>query len=101
MDSVAWVLLLVIFAVTGMLAAGGPRIYRAVRRLRASRGSGVAGISAGMDAIWHPTSEDAAREVAAEIAAPAPTPSPGDPGRMQDGRIRIVLRDQDAGWPPD
>ncbi len=91
MDVLAWLLLAVALGATGVLVACAPALKRDQRR-RQLEGRGTSGgIGSGMDAVWRPSAEDAHADWEAQIELPAPAPTPGDGGRLEDGRLVIVV----------
>ncbi|GAA1912489.1 hypothetical protein GCM10009775_01350 [Microbacterium aoyamense] len=81
-----------VVAVIGLMIAI-PAMIRDTRR-RQARGQGtISGVGSGFDSVWRPSAEDAHAQWEAQIEVPAPAPTPGDKGRMQDGRITIDVAD--------
>jgi hypothetical protein len=89
MDAAAWVLGAAAVGGTLLAVAWAPWLHRSIRRVHERGGSGMAGVAGGLDAVWRPSVDEVARNLAIQQVVPAPAPSPGDPGRMQDGRIII------------
>jgi len=92
MDAIGW---LIVVAAIGIAVAGaalGPRLKRDnLRRQLEGGGGSFAGVGVGFDAVWRPSAEDARADWEAQVELPAPAPSPGDKGRMEDGRIVIEV----------
>ena len=73
-----------------------PRLKRDnLRRQLEGGGGSFAGVGAGFDSVWRPSAEEARADWEAQVEMPAPAPSPGDKGRMEDGRIVIAIADED------
>ena len=86
-----------------MAHGGRPRRVRARRQSSSRRASSAticvvsskaaeapsSGIGAGFDVVWRPTADEARALWQAQVEMPAPAPTPGDKGRMRDGRIVI------------
>ena len=94
MDAFAWL----IAAVIVLLAVGGlafaPRLKRDnLRRQLQGGGGSLSGIGAGFDVVWRPSADEARAQWEAQVEMPAPAPTPGDKGRLRDGRIVIDLSD--------
>lgn len=92
MDAIGWLVaaLVVALAIVGVLLA--PRLKRDnLRRQLEGGGGSFAGVGVGFDAVWRPSAEDARADWEAQVELPAPAPSPGDKGRMEDGRIVIEV----------
>ena len=97
MDPIAWLIIATAAVLAVVGAALAPRLKRDnLRRQLEGGGGSFAGVGAGFDAVWRPSAEDARADWEAQVEMPAPAPSPGDKGRMQDGRIVIdVAADED------
>ncbi len=94
MDVFGW---LVIGAALTLVLVGvslAPRLKRDnLRRQLEGGGGSFAGVGVGLDAVWRPSAEESRAAWEAQVELPAPAPSPGDKGRMQDGRIVIDVDD--------
>ena len=89
MDLFAWILVGLAAGATVALVAFAPALKRDQRR-RQLEGRGTAGgLGSGMDAVWRPSAEDAHADWEAQIELPAAAPTPGDGGRLEDGRLVI------------
>jgi hypothetical protein len=92
MDPTAWVVASAVLALAVAALALAPRFNRGnLRRQLDGGGGSLSGIGAGFDAVWRPSAEDAREQWESQIEVPAPAPTPGDPGRMRDGRIVLDL----------
>jgi hypothetical protein len=90
MDSVGWLVTAAALAATAVGVALAPRLKRDNLKRQLNGGGGsFAGVGVGLDAVWRPSAEEARAGWEAQVELPAPAPSPGDKGRMQDGRIVI------------
>ncbi len=90
MDAIAWLMAggLVAFALAAVVFT--PRLKRDnLRRQLEGGGGSLSGIGAGFDVVWRPTADEARALWQAQVEMPAPAPTPGDKGRMRDGRIVI------------
>lgn len=89
MDAGVWVGLgaaLVAVVVVLLLA---PVLKRGQLRRQLEGRAPSGGLGSGLDAVWRPSAEDAHADWEASVELPAPAPTPGDKGRMHDGRIVI------------
>ncbi|GAA1467614.1 hypothetical protein [Microbacterium thalassium] len=95
MDAAAWMIAVLAASVVVTLVALAPRMKRDQRRrqLEGSAGGSLAGVGAGFDAVWQPTAEQARADWESRLELPAPAPTPDGDGRVEDGRLTIVLRD--------
>jgi len=87
-DAIAWLTLgtVVVVALGGIAVA--PRLHRnALRRRIEGEAGTLGGIGAGWDSVWRPSAEEAQARWQAQVEIPAPAPTPGEKGRMHDGRI--------------
>ena len=94
MDAFAWLIaaVIVLLAVVGLAFA--PRLKRDnLRRQLQGGGGSLSGIGAGFDVVWRPSADEARAQWEAQVEMPAPAPTPGDKGRLRDGRIVIDLPD--------
>lgn len=90
MDAVSWTILGVAAGAGAALAALAPRLKRDHRRRQLTGGgTSLSGLGMGLDAVWRPSAEEAHTDWDARVELPAPAPSPGDPGRIRDGRIML------------
>jgi hypothetical protein len=80
---------------TVALVALAPRLKRdhLRKQLDGSAGGSLAGVGSGFDAVWRPSAEDAHADWEAAVELPAPAPTPGDKGRIEDGRLIIRVDD--------
>ena len=92
MDVLAWLLLAVALAATVIFVACAPALKRDQRRRQLDGRGKSGGIGSGMDAVWRPSAEDAHADWEAQIELPAPAPTPGEGGRLEDGRLVIVVQ---------
>jgi hypothetical protein len=95
-DAIGWVIMAgaVVLAVAAVALA--PRLKRDnLRRQLEGGGGSFAGVGSGMDAVWRPSADEARADWEAQVEMPAPAPSPGDKGRMQDGRIVLDVTPRD------
>lgn len=98
MDAGVGVGLAALVAATIAVVALAPGMLRRHRRRQAEgRGGSMTGIAGGFDAVWRPSAEDTHAQWEAQIEVPAPAPTPGDKGRMEDGRIVIRIPHDDSG----
>ena len=73
-----------------------PRLKRNnLRRQLDGGGGSFAGVGVGLDAVRRPSADEARADWEAQVEMPAPAPSPGDKGRMQDGRIVLDVSPRD------
>ncbi|MBD8024049.1 hypothetical protein [Microbacterium gallinarum] len=95
MDAMGWLVVAGILAATVALIALAPRLKRSQLRkqLDGSAGGSLAGVGSGFDAVWRPSAEDAHADWEARVELPAPAPTPGDKGRIEDGRLVIHVDD--------
>ena len=94
MDAGAWVAGGIVVLATIALIGAVPALLCDARRRQARGGGGsLAGIGGGFDAVWRPSAEEAHAQWETQVELPAPAPTPGDPGRMRDGRITIDVAD--------
>jgi hypothetical protein len=95
MDAIGAVLLGIVLVGTLTLIALAPRLKRdhLRRQFDGTAGGSLAGVGSGMDAVWRPSAEDAHARWEAQVELPAPAPTPGDRGRLDDGRIVIDVID--------
>jgi hypothetical protein len=91
MDVFAWMLLGIAAAVTAILVACAPALKRDQRRRQLDGRGTSGGLGSGLDAVWRPSAEDAHAQWEAQIELPAPAPTPGDGGRLEEGRLVIVV----------
>jgi hypothetical protein len=92
MDVIGWLVIAAAIALTLAGAALGPRLKRDnLRRQLEGGGGSFAGVGVGLDAVWRPSAEESRAAWEAQVELPAPAPSPGDKGRMEDGRIVIEV----------
>ncbi|WP_137843509.1 hypothetical protein [Microbacterium sp. 2FI] len=91
MDAIGALVLGIVLAATLTLIILAPRLKRdhLRRQLDGTAGGSLAGVGSGMDAVWRPSAEDAHARWEAQVELPAPAPTPGDKGRLDDGRIII------------
>ena len=89
MDSVGWLVMAAALVATAAGVALAPRMKRDNLQRQLDGGGSFAGVGMGLDAVWRPSAEEARAGWEAQVELPAPAPSPGDKGRMQDGRIVI------------
>ncbi len=94
MDAIGWLIMAAALVVTVVAVALAPRLKRDnLRRQLDGGGGSFAGVGVGFDAVWRPSAEEARADWEAQVEMPAPAPSPGDKGRMEDGRIVIDVDD--------
>lgn len=98
MDAVGWLVIGGIVVVTIGLIALAPRFKRDQLRkqLDGTAGGSLAGVGSGFDAVWRPSAEEAHADWEAAVEMPAPAPTPGDKGRMEDGRMVIRVDEPSA-----
>jgi hypothetical protein len=94
-DAFGWVVVSAIAAATVVLVALAPRFKRDQLRkqLEGTAGGSMAGVGSGFDAVWRPSAEEAHAGWEASVEMPAPAPTPGDKGRLEDGRLVIQVDD--------
>ena len=97
MDVFGWVVVAMVAAITVALVALAPRLKRDQLRkqLDGTAGGSLAGVGGGFDAVWRPSAEEAHAAWEAQVELPAPAPTPGDKGRIEDGRLVIRVDDGD------
>jgi len=78
-------------AATAVLVALAPALKRDQRRRQLDGRGTSGGLGSGLDAVWRPTAEDAHAQWEAQLELPAPAPTPGDGGRLEEGRLVIVV----------
>ena len=95
MDPIGWMVVVAVVVATVALVALAPRLKRDQLRkqLDGSAGGSLAGVGSGFDAVWRPSAEDAHADWEAAVELPAPAPTPGDKGRIEDGRLIIRVDD--------
>ncbi|WP_127474931.1 hypothetical protein [Microbacterium sulfonylureivorans] len=93
MDAFGWVVVASVTATTVVLIVLAPRIKRDQLRkqLDGTAGGSLAGVGSGFDSVWRPSAEEAHAAWEAQVEMPAPAPSPGDKGRIEDGRLVIRI----------
>ena len=92
MDAIGWLITAASLGSALVMAALAPRLKRDnLRRQLEGGGSSFAGVGMGLDAVWRPSAEDARADWEAQVEMPAPAPTPGDKGRMEDGRIVVEV----------
>ena len=92
MDVIGWLIIAAALALALTGAALAPRLKRDnLRRQLEGGGGSFAGVGVGFDAVWRPSAEESRAAWEAQVELPAPAPSPGDKGRMEDGRIVIEV----------
>ena len=91
MDTGVWIGAGVALAAAVLLIALAPVLKRDQLRRQLEGRAPSGGLGSGLDAVWRPSAEDAHRDWEATVELPAPAPTPGDRGRMDDGRIVIEL----------
>lgn len=98
MDAIGWLVLVAVSVTTVVLIALAPRLKREQLRkqLDGTAGGSLAGVGSGFDAVWRPSAEDARADWEAAVEMPAPAPTPGDKGRIENGRLVIRVDDGDA-----
>jgi hypothetical protein len=93
-DAFAWLIAAVIVLLVIVGLAFAPRMKRDnLRRQLEGGGGSLSGIGAGFDVVWRPSADEAKAQWEAQVEMPAPAPSPGDKGRLREGRIVIDLPD--------
>ena len=96
MDAIGWVITASAVVLALVVVAAAPRWKRDnLRRQLEGGGGSFAGVGIGFDAVWRPSADEARADWEAQVEMPAPAPSPGDKGRMQDGRIVIEVEPRD------
>lgn len=97
MDAIGWLVLTTVAVTTVVLVALAPRFKREQLRkqLEGTAGGSLAGVGSGFDSVWRPSAEDAHADWEAQVEMPAPAPSPGDKGRIEDGRLVIHVDETD------
>jgi hypothetical protein len=91
-DAIGWIITAVAAGIAVAAVALAPRLRRDNLRRQAEGGGGsFAGVGAGLDAVWRPSADEARAGWEAQVEMPAPAPTPGDKGRMEDGRIVIEV----------
>lgn len=94
MDAIGWLVTAAALGVTVVAVALAPGLKRDNLRRQVEGGGGsFAGVGMGLDAVWRPSAEEARADWEAQVEMPAPAPTPGDKGRMQEGRIVIDIDD--------
>ncbi|WP_214466924.1 hypothetical protein [Microbacterium flavescens] len=95
MDPIGWMVVVAVVVATVALVALAPRLKRdhLRKQLDGSAGGSLAGVGSGFDAVWRPSAEDAHADWEAAVELPAPAPTPGDKGRIEDGRLIIRVDD--------
>ena len=94
MDAIGWLITAAALAITVVAVALAPRLKRDNLRRQVEGGGGsFAGVGMGLDAVWRPSAEEAHADWEAQVEMPAPAPTPGDKGRMEEGRIVIDVDD--------
>ena len=95
MDAIGWAVVAAVVVATVVLVALAPRLKRDQLRkqLDGSGGGSLAGVGSGFDAVWRPSAEDAHAAWETAVEMPAPAPTPGDKGRVEDGRLVIRVDD--------
>lgn len=98
MDAIGWVLLAGVAAVTVALIALAPRIKRhqLQKQLDGTSGGSLAGVGSGFDTVWRPSAEAAHAEWEAAVELPVPAPTPGDKGRIEEGRLILRVERDDS-----
>lgn len=93
MDAVGWMVLAGVALATVVLIALAPRFKREhlQKQLDGTAGGSLAGVGSGFDSVWRPSAEDAHADWESQVAMPAPAPTPGDKGRVEDGRLVIEV----------
>jgi hypothetical protein len=94
-DPIGWMVVVAVVVATVALVALAPRLKRdhLRKQLDGSAGGSLAGVGSGFDAVWRPSAEDAHADWEAAVELPAPAPTPGDKGRIEDGRLIIRVDD--------
>lgn len=97
MDAIGWLVLTTVAVTAVVLVALAPRFKREQLRkqLEGTAGGSLAGVGSGFDSVWRPSAEDAHADWEAQVEMPAPAPSPGDKGRIEDGRLVIHVDETD------
>ncbi|MDY0909673.1 hypothetical protein [Microbacterium sp. CFBP9034] len=95
MDLIGMLALAVVAVVTVVLISLAPRFKRDQLRkqFEGNAGGSLAGIGSGFDSVWRPSAEEAHAGWEAQVELPAPAPTPGDKGRIEDGRLVIRVDD--------
>ena len=83
----------VVLALVGLAAGSAPASATTCDGSSRAAAGSLSGIGAGFDVVWRPSAEEAQAQWEAQVEMPAPAPTPGDKGRMQDGRIVIDVSD--------
>ncbi|WES65366.1 hypothetical protein P0L94_04665 [Microbacter sp. GSS18] len=93
MDAVAWTIAAGTAVALVVLVAMAPRMKRTQRRrqLEGSAGGSMAGVVAGLDAVWQPTAEQARADWESRLELPAPAPTPDGDSGIEHGRLTIVV----------
>jgi hypothetical protein len=87
---IAWLVVGAVVALAAVAIAVAPRLKRDnLRRQLEGGGGSLSGIGAGFDVVWRPSADEARAHWEAQVEMPAPAPTPGDKGRMRDGRIEL------------
>ena len=95
MDLIGMLAFAVVAVVTVVLISLAPRFKRDQLRkqLEGTAGGSLAGVGSGFDSVWRPSAEEAHAQWEAQVELPAPAPTPGDKGRIEDGRLVIRVDD--------
>lgn len=96
MDLIGWLVLAAIALATIVIVSIAPRLkrLRLQKQLDGTAAGSLSGLGSGFDAVWRPSAEDAHADWEAQVEMPAPAPSPGDKGRVEDGRLVIHVDDE-------
>ncbi|GAA1989380.1 hypothetical protein [Microbacterium pumilum] len=96
MDVIAWLVIIAVLTVALIAVGLAPRLKRDnLRRQLEGGGGSFAAVGIGFDAVWRPSAEDARATWEAQVELPAPAPTPGDKGRLEEGRIVIEVDPRD------
>jgi hypothetical protein len=96
-DAIGWAVTAAAVILVVVAVALAPRLKRDnLRRQFEGGGGSFAGVGVGLDAVWRPSADEARADWEAQVEMPAPAPTPGDKGRMEEGRIVIQVDPDDA-----
>jgi len=91
METGAWIGLGALVIVTAVFLLCAPALKRGQLKRQLEGRAPSGGLGSGLDAVWRPSAEDAHADWEASVELPAPAPTPGDKGRVDDGRIVIEV----------